>query len=281
MAAKIKSQTIFANYYTLAGINAKELEEKSFRESCILYDENGNVTERAKYSPQGESESMVKMKYDARGNKTEELHFISEDEISEKKTFKYDEKNMLAAEYLHYLDGSFDTTIYVYDKKNTLLETRTADSENQLELRKEYRYNNELLSEIISFDADENIIGKEIYKHDDKGNILEKTMIYEDGREENIFYEYDDLKRKTKIIQQNDIEKAETHFNYNDRGNVCEEKLWSGEKLLRRVVFTYDENSLPAGQTGLLKEIQEYTAVAGITSEQKTFKRVEYEYYAE
>ena len=37
MSIKIKSQTVFATYIALPGINAGELEEKTFMESRIFY----------------------------------------------------------------------------------------------------------------------------------------------------------------------------------------------------------------------------------------------------
>lgn len=272
MPLKIKSQTVFATYIILPGINAGELEEKTFMESRVLYNERGKTISHSKFFPTGALKSSLEKKYDDKDNLTEELHFISEIEPSERKTFKYDENNLPVAEYIHYLDNSFDSTLYIYDKNNILVEKRTYDNDNQLELRIEYHYRDHFPSGIISFDPDGKISGKEIFNCDSKGNLLEKIVIGQDETSEITQNQYDDSDRLIKSIRKNNFEISMSTYQYDPGGNIVEEALYSGEKLTRKTVFIYDENNL-------LNETSELFFVPGFSIEQNIIRKIEYEFY--
>lgn len=271
MPLKIKSQTVFTSYFTIAGISAGELEEKIFRESRVLYNEKGKIITSSRYLPSGETETSLEIKYDENNNAIEELHFINENEISEKKVFRY-ENNRPVEEQLHYLDNSFDKIIYLYDDKNTLIEKRAFEDDNSLEYCIEFHYNGGLLSEMIRSDAGGNIIEKEIYRRDEKGNVTEKTVIDGDEISEVILNRYDDRSRLISTLRKNNFEKPETTYSYDAAGNVAEESLYSSGKLIRRTTFIYDENNL-------LNEILETVTVPGLSGDQKIKKKVEYEFY--
>lgn len=272
MALKIKTQTIFSTYLTLQGISADELVEKTSLESCISYDENENVISHSQYLISGKLDSSIEKKYDEKGNLIMELNFTSGNDIPEKRTYRYDQNNKLIAEYLHYLDNSFDTTHYEYDENNVLLSKKTMDEDNRLEMLVEYKYDNGLLNEIITSDDSGNIKAKEIYKRDSNGYTVEKMTIEPDGAGDIITNYFDSSGHMLRSARKNDKETFENTFKYSSSGRLIEELHYSGRKLTKKMIFKYDENNL-------LEEITESFFVPGFSMEQKTVKKAEYVFY--
>lgn len=271
MPLKIKSQKVYAAYLSLAGINAGELEEKVFMESAIFYNEAGKIISSSKYLPTGEMESSLEIKYDENNNIIEEVHFIRGNEISERKTYRY-ENDLRVEEQIHYLDGSFDKIIYLYDERKRLMEKRAFDDEDQFEYLVKFHYTGDFLSEMICTDTEENVKEKEIYILDSKGNIVEKTILFEDGTTETVRNQYNDLGNLIRSGRENDPEKTETTYQYDPSGNVIEENLFSGKRLVRKSTFVYDENNL-------VKEAAESVFIPGLASERQIRKTMEYEFY--
>lgn len=272
MPVKIKSQSVFASYFIISGINAGELEEKTFKESYILYDENGRATEQAKILPSGVVESLIKNRYDSNGNKVEETLFVSEDEVSERKTYEYNDKQLPEAQLLHYIDGSCDKTIFIYDERDNPVEKKTFDDENQLESRVEYRYENGLLSETVFYDSEGIPVEKEKYIRDSKGKVTEAIIENKDNITEKHLNQYNEEGHLIKSVRHSGSDNAEIIYLPGEDGKISEETIFSKGKMVRKSVFLYDENNF-------LTEIREVVLVPGFSSEQTTTKKIEYEYY--
>lgn len=216
---KIKTRTAYAS-------PVKDPDYR-FKKSFLKYDENENLLEEEIYLNEGELESKSAFKYNEKGSVIEETSYMTYEEISETTRYTRDENDQIMETIVEYGDGS--KTIKTHQKEGN--------------------------RETISFvDDDDEFEGKEIIEYDDKGNILEKTIINEDNIiEEKMVYERegDRIIKRTEYGENGEFV-AVYEYTYDHNDNLLERIGYNAkDEIIESLYFTYDEdNNLVEQQLG-------------------------------
>jgi len=142
---KIKSVKVFRKEIILRSASAQELEEVTKIHWEIHYNQEGKKIKDVRYDSFERIEHLVVFKYDDSGNLIEETICEDEETVIERRTLEYDSKSKINKEFLHYMDGSFDTAEYLYNQSGQLVEIKKIDSDDELEEITTYKYDGDNL----------------------------------------------------------------------------------------------------------------------------------------
>lgn len=273
----VKSMSVQFFYLGITKGLGNELEEKSYKEGYVEYDEKGNVVLEQRFLSSGEMETSVQYNYDERGFLVETQTKSSQDEFTERVTFERDAKGNTLKEFNHYLDNTFDTTVFKYDDQGNLIEIQTTDSDGESEEKETYRYENNRLVEKQVYDEDGELSEREVNIVDDKGNLIRKEGYdKEDELIEEVVNEYDDKSNLIRSATGSGTNKIALSFKYDERGNVIKQTSYDNNGEMTGEVITVYES---VGGKDMKKEQREVNKNIGMISEQRFARKYEYEYF--
>ncbi len=234
----------------------------------LQYDRHGRELANYQYSAPGVFESKTEYRYDENGRLLEETTYQDEHEIAERKTFQLDPAGEPERISIDFNDGSQSFRIRVKDPDNRTENWIEQDEDGEQENR-----------ECKTFDAEGNLLLKEVYDHRDKlteafeyehnaskqvvrrlqldnrkklvietrfsyttGGLLELRANYNRKGQLSDFIkiEYDDHGR---VFRQNISNKFFFEFEYDQNGNTIVEERYTGEELEHRTTYSYDKNN--------------------------------------
>jgi hypothetical protein len=123
---------------TTAVENGKEV---TYKDSYIVYDKNGNVTEETEYNKDGSIKRKETNKYNANKDKTEEVVFDGKDKTTRKTTFFYNSGGQKIGEIEY--DGSgkiVKQSMITYNANGFKTEKKTYDANKKLLSTKKFTY---------------------------------------------------------------------------------------------------------------------------------------------
>ncbi len=240
MALKLKSSRSFRALHT-DGLEEEEIREHEYQYQNTEFDEYGNTLSEETFSPEGELEHKSEYAYDNKGRLVEEILIEEDDFISEHRTSEYDEQGRLYKEQLHYLDDSFDETVYTYNAVGMLISKVTTDSEGEVGNRVDLEYKGALLLSEAEYDADGAVISKKKFSYDEVGNLTEESV---EGKEEefSLTHEYGENGKRlvSRRFDRNGKLVARSTYTYDVKGQAVEirEETVTGIELMK---MEYDE----------------------------------------
>ena len=226
------------------------------------YDSARNITEEARYRPDGSLAWKEIYKYDSAGNRTEVVHYKSDGSLCWKGVYKYDSARNRNEEAYYFLDGSLAwKEINKYDSAGNKTEAARYDSDGSLGVKTVYKYDSAgnkteeaqygsggwsvwlqmLIYESNStenrfeWNSDGSLSWKSIYKYDSRGNMIEETYYDSDGslawKEIN---KYDSAGNRTEVARYDSDGSlnGKYTYKYDSRGNMIEETDYSSGALI-------------------------------------------------
>lgn len=299
MENKLRS-TISYRASNIDGLDEEEIlsHEKEYQKTS--FDEKGNVLSEETITPDGVLEHKAVYSYTAEGLISEEILMEEDDFVSEHRTMEYNAEGKLISERLHYLDESYDETVFEYDTDGLLVSKITTDSDGEVTSKVFLTYENGKVVKESEENEDGDVLSSYEFKFDEAGNLIEESV--SGGAEEyTATHEYDaDGHRKVSRKYNEDghlIErytytrdeagkltdvKEETvsgielmHMEYDEAGNVIlQESTTESEELLSRIERTYFANNLVNTSTVFI-------AGKGQRQPQHYRLRFEYEFWSE
>lgn len=235
------------------------------------YDPNGNLTEQSVYNQNGSLVERVIREYNDSGFLIREQYFVDDGEPSDEKSYERDDNGLILKEFKHYLDGSYDTTVYFYDSQHRIARTITTSDEGEVEQEMLNEYREDRLVKNSVSDGEGNLLQTSVYGYDEAGNSAEfRQTDHETGESihlvthynsaghketeisydeegdiiSQVFYKEDDEGRMISMAEQGDTKNTITDFAYDDLGNVIQQTEQDKDgNLLMSVKRTYDEGN--------------------------------------
>ncbi|MEI7981055.1 MAG: hypothetical protein WCI71_05350 [Bacteroidota bacterium] len=133
MNKKIKTATVTQNDFIIRAVTDEELDIRGHLSHFTEYDQNGHVLKEIKYDRTGHFEGMHLFAYDDKGFVVTESYFPEVDQEAEKTTFENDESGTVLKSLKQYLDGSVDTTLFLYDDNKRLVKKITSADDDEPE----------------------------------------------------------------------------------------------------------------------------------------------------
>lgn len=157
--------------YRDAGFGPESLVKKlTFLES--VYDNAGRLLSEKRYDDYGDLEAETSNEYDAAGNLILKQEFDSSGEFTEKIACAYNEAGQLTERKIYYIDNTFDSEIYLYDKDGHNTEIRNTDEEGLPESSVLKTYHEGNLVAQVRLDADGNEESSRKIQYNTHGNPL-------------------------------------------------------------------------------------------------------------
>ena len=154
MDNRIKGITITQFDYVIRNINDEELDIHGHAHHYSEFDHNGNLLKEIKYNRYGEFEEMFDYGYDQTGNLIRESYYPEENELAEEKIFSRNDSGLIVQALKNYQDGSIDTTTFLYDDSNQLIEKKTITDEDEVEQIEKFEWENGILINHEILDGD-------------------------------------------------------------------------------------------------------------------------------
>ena len=299
MENKLKS-TISYRATNIEGLDEEEILrlEKVYQKTS--FDEKSNVLSEETITPDGILEHKAVYAYTAEGQIREEILMEEDGFVSEHRTMEYNSEGKLISERLHYLDESYDETVFEYDSAGLLVSKITTDSDGEVTSKVFLTYENGRLVKESEENEEGDVLLRNEFKFDEAGNLIEESVV--GGAEEyTATHEYDaDGHRKVSrkyneeghLIERytytrdefgklTDI-KEETvsgielmHMEYDEAGNVIlQESTTESEEVVSRIERTYIASNLVNTSTVFI-------AGKGQRTPQHYRLRFDYEFWSE
>jgi hypothetical protein len=116
-------------------------KEVTYKDSYIVYDKNGNVTEETEYNKDGSIKRKETNKYNANKDKTEEMVFDGKDKTTHKTTFFYNSGGQKIGEIEYDGDGKIlKQSMIIYNANGFKTEKKTYDANKKLISTKKFTY---------------------------------------------------------------------------------------------------------------------------------------------
>ena len=156
---------------------------KLYYTEVYKYNEKGYLTEFI-HLRSDRLDSRILHLYDDNGNLIEKAHYNSDGDLTWKIILKYDEKNNLieSANYKSKTSSFASRTIYEYDEQDNLITATDYNSNDSLDWKYTYRYNDRgNLIEWVRYTSEGSLNLKTTSQYDDKGNLIQLTNYKADG----------------------------------------------------------------------------------------------------
>jgi hypothetical protein len=300
MARPVKSVILYKSDVVIEDLNSESLDVIGYKYNEMVYDRQGNILMEVKFNRIEEVEEKTENRYDENGFLIEEILYMDDEEIAEHKTFERDANGVIRKEFRHYQDETMDTIFYHYDEEGHLIKKQADDPVDSPEGMEIFSYDKGKLVNHQVLDADESLISEREYTYDDLGKLIETTEHYPDdfhrhtivqkfdetgkriktlrynGKDqliEKMTYEWDEMDRVKRIIEETPYGVNTTHHSYDQFGNIIlQEEYNEDDELLNRVERTYNEDNR-------LTESHVFIDGQGKGMSQNYFMRYEYEYF--
>jgi len=272
MALK-KKVSVYRTNLVNVGIGQGQMQTVPYLASVTEFTPGGLTRSQSSFSSEGILAEKMAWEYDENGRVRSQSYFSEDVEPSEIILFERNAKGDVLKETKQYIDGSADTTTYVYDDKERLTEKITVDDEGKPDLREVFTWNENLMVKREVFDAEGNITELDEYAYDAAGHMVEhrrvdeetgenfrmvskyneaghkvKDQLYDEDGElvETSRYSFDKTGKVTSLAVESDDKNSTTRYLYDEKGNHLghEEVNHEGDQVLW-VEHTYDgENNL-------------------------------------
>lgn len=197
------------DYYNSEEINFKIKNE---------YNRKKQVIKKLWYKANDSLNWYETYKYDKLGNKIKSITFEPNDSISYIETYVYNNYNNLIENYIFYPNGTESSRVsYKYDTLNRCIEERSFD-DGKLNFIEKYEYDkfDNKIRELVYYQDEINLVSEILYKYNAK-RLLYNKELYQDN----------------KLI-------VRTLSNYDSNGNLIEETIENGRKVISRKKFNGD-----------------------------------------
>jgi YD repeat-containing protein len=229
MPMKKKKTSVYRTNLVSVGIGQGEIETLPYLFNETEYNSGGVITSQSSYTSDGLMVEKMVFEYDEQGRIITQYYYTEPDEPSEVVDYLWNEKGLLIKDVKKYLDGSFDTSSYLYDEQDKLKEKITVDDEGTTDLHEKFFWKDSHLLKHEVNDAEGNIISSEEFKYDDRGNVIEHThMDEETGENQRTVTTYDEKNHKTS----DEI--------YNDEGDLVESIAYNNDESGKLISSEYD-----------------------------------------
>ncbi len=254
---KFASSGIYSINCTRYAYRFGKVEKNGLLESTLRFDDRGNKIREILYSPTDGTVTETKnFRFDKNGNLIEET--VKKETSTIKTVHRYNSKNNRIETVLYQTDGSVDRKISnVYDENGLLLESVGKLDDGRMFMRDSYLY--DARGNVIEF---KNNLKKITAKYDGRGNVLsilkyQRYFKSHDSIQYNVnerySFEYDQNDRLTEMrsFRPDSSMKTRTQYLRNDKGNLIEEKEFTGDgKLTYSRIVKYDKQLNVVEETG-------------------------------
>ncbi len=227
MEKKIKTIKSFTSYH--------DSPEENYLNSFIEYDQAGNVIKTEAYSGSNELESKTETKYNEEGKIISEINYMSLDEVSEELIYERNAEGNISKITVKYADGSYSIKTYTRTDNDKSVQIEITDDEGEFEGREFFKLNDkgEILEKKI-IDYNESIEEYQVNEFNDFGKIAKQTEYSEDGLEFETIFKYNDNQQLVSRIKINRNKELVEKINlkYDDKGNVTEQ-LFNDSYLIK------------------------------------------------
>ncbi len=234
-----------------------KVEKNGILESTLRYDDRGNKIREILFSPTDGAVTETKnYRYDKNGNLIEES--VKKETSTIKTVHRYNSRNHRIETVLYKADGSVDRKITnVYDENGLLLESVGKLDDGRMFMRDSYLY--DARGNVIEF---KNNLKKITAKYDGRGNVLsiikfQRYFKSHDSIQYNVNERYsfecdqNDRLTEMKTFRPDSSLKIKTQYLRNDKGNLIEEKEFTGDgKLSYSRIVKYDKQLNVIEETG-------------------------------
>ncbi len=221
MAEKIKTIRRFnQRYKTFSFSELMTKADEEYLEAVIEMDENGNVLVESKFDNQGELEERNTLRYSPEGKLLEHVLLFALEDVTEKRVLNRDDKGRLLEEIKYYGDDSGEKTTYEYNEKD-------------------------LVSAIIEYDEEGELVSRESINYDESGSICERITDDSSGQllQKLVF----EKSGGTEVIEEKEYGndgnlKTVTTMSFNSEGKeISSYQKTPDGKLITGTITTYDE----------------------------------------
>jgi hypothetical protein len=193
-----KKTSVYRTNLVTVGIGQGQIETLPYLFNETEYNTKGTIISQSSFTSDGLLVEKMAFEYDEQGRIITQYYFTEPDEPSEVVEYIRNDKGLLIKDVKKYLDGSFDTTTYLYDDQERLTEKTTVDDEGVTDLREKFFWKNKSLVKHEAIDAEGNIVSTEEFTYDDKGNAIEHTQMDEEsGENQRTVSTFDEANHKT------------------------------------------------------------------------------------
>lgn len=242
---KIKSIKRHTFEHKLLNFGEEGMHQTEYLSLVSAYDEKGNLVEEQKLNPGNEVEEIHTFNYNENGKLMSHVMQLVMDEATETLQNHRDEKGRIVKEVKLYGNDPGETTSYVYDDKDQVIEIHKTDEEGEDEFKEiiDYDEKGNLLRR-TKLNASGSVIEKMELSYDDHGNILSKSEYEgENNLSNKTEYTYDEKNRFISSVQKTAEGKLTESVTcvYDERDNLVERNIRDFHP--RIIKFTYDDKN--------------------------------------
>ncbi len=204
-------------------ITTKRTNDGTLIDKEVYHYVNGLKIDKFKYNQQEIQIDRISYKYDADNRLTDEIYYKGQATMQSRVFKDYDPNGNLAAEAM-------------YNKND------------ELQWKMSMKYENNLLVQSVTKDANQKLLSDVVKKYDDKNRMIFKSLFDSFDNSFNAEkFEYDAFNNTTSWeIYKNDVLKNKTIFRYDDKNNLISEIQYdANNKILseKEYQYTYDSKS--------------------------------------
>lgn len=248
-----KTVAIFRTNLVTVGIGQGQIKTFPWLYNKTDFNRKGETLSQSSYSSEGLLSEKMAWEYDDQGRITRQIYFTEPGEPSEIITYERNEKGQVVQDIKKYIDESLDTTQYLYDGNDRLIEKITKDDEGVVDMHEKFTWNEKVLLKHEITDTEENIISLDEFVYDKKGNIIEHQQINEEtGDNQKIVSVWDEAGHKIseEIYNEDDELLETTSFEHDETGRVVSASYQSPGKIsTTRYVYDASGNLLDQEET--------------------------------
>jgi YD repeat-containing protein len=266
---KKKKTSVYRMNLVTVGIGQGQMETLPYLYNETEFNPNGEVISQCAWSAGGLLVEKMIFEYDDQGRLTSQYYYTETGEPSEVLHYVRNEKGVVVKDIRKYLDGSFDTTAYVYDDQGLLKEKTTVDDEGTLDLTEQFVWKDKLLLKREAKDPEGNIVSVEEFTYDERGNITGHMQTDEEtGENHRTVTTYNETNHKTGeevYSEEGDLLQKITYVN-DESGKLISSEYESPQKW-STTEYHYDENGNPLGHLETDEEVNQLLSVEHIYDE--------------
>jgi hypothetical protein len=265
-----KTTSIYRTNLVNVGIGQGQMEMLPYLFNQTEYNRKEEVIAQSSFTSDGLLAEKMAWEYDELGRIITQYYFSEPDEPSETISFERNEKGSVVKDQKKYIDGSVDTTTYLYDEKERLLEKITVDEDGISDQHEKFTWDDKFLVKHEVTDMEDNIISLDEYVYDSKGNIIEHRQVNEEtGENHRIVSKFNDANQKIKDeLFDDDDELLETSiYEIDQSGRLISSQFESPQKSSTTQYF-YDGRGNPLGQEEIDEEENQILFVEHVYDDQ-------------
>jgi hypothetical protein len=224
-----KKTSVYRTNLVTVGIGQGQMETLPYLFNETEYNTKGEIISQSSYTSDGLLVEKMAFGYDQQGRIITQTYYTEPDEPSEVIHYERNEKGLLIKDIKKYLDGSFDTTTYLYDDQYRLMEKISVDDEGATDLHEKFFWKDKSLLKHEVTDSEGNIVSSEEFKYDDQGNVIEHVQMDEEtGENQRTVSSFDAANHKT------------SDELYDEEGNLMEKVTYKTDESGKLISSEYE-----------------------------------------